>query len=214
MKSRPKFQGKMDQAVATFHKKSASSSYADQFKDEAAFINLLNVYTDYKTAKLTIKTAEASKELDARFTAKYPELFKFLKPKKDKDAKKIYKSLKKLASKRKSLRRQIKEEQIENSFLGMVGRGFEPLTQWAGFDWKINVAILSSFAARESSVATIGVLYQQGADENKRPGRSHGGGNRRGRLYPASCIGHHGLLCHVSALSGHHHHDQGADRFL
>ena len=49
----------------------------------------------------------------------------------------------------------------------MVGRAFEPLTQWAGFNWKINVAILSSFAARESSVATIGVLYQQGADEAK-----------------------------------------------
>ncbi|HIP82838.1 MAG TPA: ferrous iron transport protein B, partial [Desulfocapsa sulfexigens] len=67
----------------------------------------------------------------------------------------------------KSLRRSIKEEQIESSFLGSVGRSLEPVTQWAGFDWKINVAILSSFAARESSVATIGVLYQQGADENK-----------------------------------------------
>ena len=50
----------------------------------------------------------------------------------------------------------------------MIGRSLEPLTQWAGFNWKINVAILSSFAARESSVATIGVLYQQGADENKK----------------------------------------------
>ncbi len=161
------FQGKMDQVMVTFHEKSASSIYADRFKDQAALMSLVNVYTDYKTAKLTIKTANASKALDAKFQSKYPDLFKILKPKGDKDAKKINKNLRKLVSKRKGLRRQIKEEQIETSFMGMVGRAFEPLTQWAGFDWKINVAILSSFAARESSVATIGVLYQQGADENK-----------------------------------------------
>ncbi|WP_139795665.1 ferrous iron transport protein B [Desulfocicer vacuolatum] len=161
------FQNEMDQAVTIFHEKSASSSYAHQFKDKAALISLVNVYTDYKTAKLTVKTAEGSRALDAKFQSRYPDLFKFLKPKGDKAAKKINKSLRKLVSKRKGLRRQIKEEQIETSFLGMVGRSLEPLTQWAGFDWKVNVAILSSFAARESSVATIGVLYQQGADENK-----------------------------------------------
>ena len=161
------FQQRMDQGVATFHKKSASSSYADQFKDKEALISLVNVYTDYKAAKLTVKTAEGSRSLDAKFQSRYPDLFKFLKPKGDKAAKKINKNLRKLVSKRKGLRRQIKEEQIETSFLGMVGRSMEPLTQWAGFDWKVNVAILSSFAARESSVATIGVLYQQGADENK-----------------------------------------------
>ncbi len=161
------FQREMNQAVATFHEQSASSSYAHQFKDKAALLSLINAYTDYKTAKLTIKTAEGSRSLDAKFQSRYPDLFKFLKPKGDKAAKKINKSLRKLASKRKGLRRQIKEEQIETSFLGMVGRSMEPLTQWAGFDWKVNVAILSSFAARESSVATIGVLYQQGADENK-----------------------------------------------
>ena len=79
----------------------------------------------------------------------------------------VNKALRGLVSKRKSLRRQMKEVQIETSFLGMIGRSLEPVTQWAGFNWKINVAILSSFAARESSVAIIGVLYQQGADENK-----------------------------------------------
>ena len=56
-------------------------------------------------------------------------------------------ALRQLSSKRELLRRQIKEAQIEASFLGMVGRSLEPLTHWAGFNWKINVAILSSFAA-------------------------------------------------------------------
>jgi ferrous iron transport protein B len=161
------FQAEMDQAVAKFHKKIESSKYADQFNDKAALLCLINLYTEYKTAKLNVKGAEASKALDSRYRSRHPEMFKFLKARKDKDAKKVNKAMRGLVSKRKSLRRQIKEEQIQTSFLGMVGRSLEPVSQWAGFNWKINVAILSSFAARESSVATIGVLYQQGADENK-----------------------------------------------
>ncbi len=162
-----RFDSEMTQAVYAFHKKIAKTQYADRFKDEATLVSMINLYNDYKTARLTTKGAEASKALSAKFKADYPEEFKFLKPRKDKDAKKVNKALRGLVSKRKSLRRQIKEAQIETSFLGMVGRSLEPVTKWAGFNWKINVAILSSFAARESSVATIGVLYQQGADENK-----------------------------------------------
>ena len=44
----------------------------------------------------------------------------------------------------------------------MFGRSLEPLTQYAGFDWRINVAFLSSFAARESAVATLGSIYEKG----------------------------------------------------
>lgn len=161
------YDNEINKAVATFHEKIEKSKYADQFESQQDLLNLLNLYTDYKAAKLNTKGADASKALDAKYQQDYPELFHFLKPKKNKEAKVINKEIRKLSSKRKSLRRQIKEEQIEKSFLGMVGRSLEPVTQWAGFNWKINVAILSSFAARESSVATIGVLYQEGADENK-----------------------------------------------
>ncbi|NOQ45332.1 MAG: ferrous iron transport protein B, partial [Desulfobulbaceae bacterium] len=157
----------MDKAVTQFHKKIETSKYASRFQDEAALVGLVNLYTEYKAAKLNTKGANASKALDARYQKKHPNQFVFLKPKKDKDARIINKAMRKMASKRKALRRQIKEEQIKMSFLGTVGRSLEPVTRWAGFDWKINVAILSSFLARESSVATIGVLYQQGADENK-----------------------------------------------
>jgi len=175
------FDQEMSKAVDSFYTKIAKSTYADSFAEEAALVGMINIYSDYKTAKLNVKGADASKALDARYEKKYPQQFMFLKPKGNKDAKVISSSLRKLVSKRKSLRRQIKEEQIETSFLGMVGRSLEPVTQWAGFNWKINVAILSSFAARESSVATIGVLYQQGADENKsledRMGAETSGGN-------------------------------------
>jgi ferrous iron transport protein B len=35
------------------------------------------------------------------------------------------------------------------------------VTQWAGFNWRVNVALLSALAAKESSVATLGALYEQ-----------------------------------------------------
>ncbi len=160
------FQAQMDQAVAKFYKKIEQNKYAPRFQDEKNLVALINVYNEYRLDRLNVKGADASKALNARYQSKYPDLYPFLRSK-EKDAKAINKALRRLVSERKSLRRQIKEEQIVNSFLGMVGRSFEPVTKWAGFDWKINVAILSSFAARESSVATIGVLYQEGADENK-----------------------------------------------
>jgi len=161
------FRAEMDQAITQFRGKIARSTHAERFAEQAAVLSLLNMYADYKSDKLNSKGEGAAAAVDARYRVQYPELSVFLQPGEDKDAVVVNRALRVLESKRKSLRQQIKEEQIERSFLGMIGRGLEPLTQWAGFNWKINVAILSSFAARESSVATIGALYQQGADENK-----------------------------------------------
>ncbi len=182
------YQEEMDKAVTKFYTKIEKSSYAEQFQEETALVDMVNLYSAYKTAKLNSKGADASRALDAKYMKKHPDHFIFLKPKKDKDAKVINKSLRSLVSKRKSLRRQIKEEQIETSFLGMVGRSLEPVTQWAGFNWKINVAILSSFAARESSVATIGVLYQQGADENKNLEERMGAETENGGFTPLHAL--------------------------
>lgn len=161
------FQGEMERSVAQFQEKIKASSHAGRFKEEADLVTMVNLYNEYKTAKLNTKGAKANEDLDRRYKEAKPELFVFLRPGEDQDAEMVSKALRGLASSQKTLRRQIKEEQIGSSFLGMVGRSLEPVTQWAGFNWKINVAILSSFAARESSVATIGVLYQQGADDNK-----------------------------------------------
>ena len=57
---------------------------------------------------------------------------------------------------------------ITTSLLGMAGKSIEPITQYAGFDWKINVAFLSSFAARESAVATLGSLYENNKADDMR----------------------------------------------
>lgn len=182
------FQKQMQTELGKFQKKIAQSIYADQFNDEASVVTMINLYNNFKNDRLTTKGKDAAKALSERYEKKHPDLFKFLKPKKDKDAKTVSKALRGMVSKRKSLRRQMKETQISTSFLGMIGRSLEPVTQWAGFNWKINVAILSSFAARESSVATIGVLFQQGADENKSLEERMGAEASEGGLNPLHAL--------------------------
>src|SRR5690606_23292838 len=50
------------------------------------------------------------------------------------------------------------EQQLASSFLGQAGHAVEPLVRPLGFDWKIGVSIISSFAAREVFVATMGTV--------------------------------------------------------
>ena len=56
----------------------------------------------------------------------------------------------------------VQEAQLANSFLGQAGHAVEPLVRPLGFDWKIGVSIISSFAAREVFVATMGTIYGVG----------------------------------------------------
>ncbi|MFN2565955.1 MAG: ferrous iron transport protein B [Gemmatimonadaceae bacterium] len=57
------------------------------------------------------------------------------------------------------------EYQLAHSVLGQIGRAIEPLVRPLGFDWKIGVSIVSSFAAREVFVSTMGTIYGVGADD-------------------------------------------------
>jgi ferrous iron transport protein B len=56
--------------------------------------------------------------------------------------------------------------QIESSYMGRAGKFIEPAIQPLGFDWKIGIGILGSFAARELFVPTLGVIYAvEGTDD-------------------------------------------------
>jgi ferrous iron transport protein B len=57
------------------------------------------------------------------------------------------------------------EYQLAHSFLGRAGRAIEPAVRPLGFDWKIGVSIVSSFAAREVFVSTMGTIYGVGSDD-------------------------------------------------
>jgi ferrous iron transport protein B len=49
--------------------------------------------------------------------------------------------------------------QLENSYVGMLGKTIEPVIKPLGYDWKIGVAIITSFAAREVFVGTLATIY-------------------------------------------------------
>lgn len=55
------------------------------------------------------------------------------------------------------------EQQLAQSLLGQMGHAIEPLVRPLGYDWKIGVGIVSSFAAREVFVSTMGTIYGVGA---------------------------------------------------
>src|SRR5258706_4061631 len=56
-------------------------------------------------------------------------------------------------------------EQLKHSFAGRLGHAIEPVIQPLGFDWKIGVALIASFAAREVLVSTLSIIYNVGKDE-------------------------------------------------
>ncbi len=51
---------------------------------------------------------------------------------------------------------------LRGSFAGRLGTALESLTQWCGFDWRTNVALLSGFAAKELIISTLGTAYSMG----------------------------------------------------
>ncbi len=62
------------------------------------------------------------------------------------------------------LQQRIDGAYIEQSYLGRFGKWAQPVFDPAGFDWKITVGVLSSFPAREVIIATLGILYNLGAE--------------------------------------------------
>ena len=49
--------------------------------------------------------------------------------------------------------------------MGLLGKGIAPVVKPLGFDWKIGIAVLTSFAAREVFVGTLATIYSVGNDE-------------------------------------------------
>jgi ferrous iron transport protein B len=76
------------------------------------------------------------------------------------EASKISDALREITRDRKVVRKDYRESLLTGSFLGTIGRWLEPITRFAGFDWHINVGLISSFAAKENAVATLGSIFQ------------------------------------------------------
>ena len=63
------------------------------------------------------------------------------------------------------LQHHVAAYKLEHSFIGITGRTIEPLIRPLGYDWKIGIAIVSSFAAREVFVGTLATIYSVGNDD-------------------------------------------------
>ena len=77
----------------------------------------------------------------ARTTKKYEALAQVLPVKKD------------------SLQKQYASEKLQHSYAGILGKAIEPAIKPLGYDWKIGIALITSFAAREVFVGTMATLY-------------------------------------------------------
>lgn len=168
VESQAKYDAQVETMLQKFDKKLETNSYYKEIDTREEVSSLLNYYDAYRAKRMVATSKESAKAIDEEYLERNAIYYKFLKPKSDKDAKKINKNLRKLSKERKRILRNVKNEKIENSLLGMTGKFVEPVTQYAGFDWKINVAFLSSFAARESAVATLGSIYENNKADGMR----------------------------------------------
>ncbi|HMB62131.1 MAG TPA: ferrous iron transport protein B [Eudoraea sp.] len=64
-------------------------------------------------------------------------------------------------------KQEIAGYKLEESYIGYMGKAIEPVVRPLGYDWKIGIAVLTSFAAREVFVGTLATIYSVGNDEEE-----------------------------------------------
>jgi len=65
-----------------------------------------------------------------------------------------------------ALEHEYNQAKLENSYAGLLGKSIEPAIRPLGYDWKIGIALITSFAAREVFVGTMATLYSVGDDDD------------------------------------------------
>lgn len=74
-------------------------------------------------------------------------------------------SMKRAELAQKAENQEVAGYRLEKSYIGLMGKAIEPIVQPLGYDWKIGIAVLTSFAAREVFVGTLATIYSVGNDE-------------------------------------------------
>lgn len=162
-KSMNEFEARGEQSMAAFMRIVDESSLQGRFqRDEIP--ELLEFEAAYKQAKISAKSEQDAQHVDQRFGERNSVYLTMVKGQPAEEYGKVGRGLRNLLRDRKLIRMDVQKARIDASFLGRLGQAMEPVTQWAGFTWRINVALLSALAAKENTVATLGALYQQDAD--------------------------------------------------
>ena len=166
---RAHYEADKDRAVRAFLGKAEGKRLGAGLRTEKDVLDLILFQQGYRELLKSGASAESKKAYGAR----NPDFFEIVQNKKDPEAKELEKALKKLLTFRTNALTAIRKERIDNSLLGKIGRALEPASRYAGFNWRVNVAVLSTLAAKENSVSTLGALYI------KEPGESEGEGGER-----------------------------------
>ena len=172
------YESQRDEAIEQFLQKTKGLELASDVTDRESLLSLVIYYNDYRDAR---RRTDNPEKLAAEFSARNAKFYEIVSNRRDREAKLIERELKKIDTMRRTIQLDMRTERIENSLLGKAGRALEPVTKYAGFNWKVNVAILSTLAAKESSVATLGTLYQdseetgEGAALEERMGQGESG---------------------------------------
>ena len=166
---RAHYEAEKDRAVRAFLGKAEGKRLGAGLRTEKDVLDMILFQQGYRDLLKSGASAEAKKAYGAR----NPDFFEIVQNKKDPEAKELERELKKLLAFRTNALTAIRRERIDNSLLGKIGRALEPASRYAGFNWRVNVAVLSTLAAKENSVSTLGALYI------KEPGESEGAGGEK-----------------------------------
>lgn len=162
------YESQLQSTLEKFDASVAKTSHYALLDTNAEVSNVLNEYNRYRSQRMNASSKEAVEKLNVALEQNLGVVAGFINPSADRELRLINRQLRSLSRDVQQIAMDIQKEKIENSLLGMFGKSLEPVTMLAGFDWKINVAFLSSFAARESAVATIGGIYETNKSDNLR----------------------------------------------
>lgn len=153
------FESRADEMTRQFRSRVSGTAYADVFATDSGMEKLINYKSQYRKARFSGMSPD---DLNEKFEKADASLYPLVSTKfrRDKEVRKVNSAYKRFRRSRAVLLNDYSRARIDGSWLGKAGHFFEPVTRYAGFNWKVNVALLSSLAAKESSVATLGMIYR------------------------------------------------------
>lgn len=95
----------------------------------------------------------------------------------------------------------VSSKKLEASYAGMIGKTIEPVIKPLGFDWKIGISLITSFAAREVFVGTMSTIYSvEGTDNLSIKQKMESARNEKGELFFTSAVGISLMLFYAFAM--------------
>lgn len=167
--SRSNYQSQMNRIVDKFYRSIGEESPYRAVLSGDNLESYINYSNDYSLAKRGANGAKKEDIIEQKFRERNKDFYIIANRgiyreegelTRDKDAIQVSKALTQFERSRKEIRAEIHDKTVIGSVLGFVGRKLEPITKYAGFNWRVNIALISSFATKESSVATLGSIYK------------------------------------------------------